>query len=237
MSVLTFGAIAVVVLLGSWLQGSVGFGLGMLAAPILALLAPSLVPVTVLLLAMGMSVFNVVADRHGVDLRSLGIALVGRLPGTIAGAWLVARLPEREFAFVVATSVLLGVAFAARGWQPRPTAPNVVAAGALSGVMGTATSVGGPPMALVWSSDDGRRTRGTLSAFFLIGSIMSFVGLLAFGAVQGHQVRYALYLAPAVLLGFGLARLSVRHLDRRRTRRVAMTAATIGAITLILAQL
>jgi hypothetical protein len=48
---------------------------------------------------------------------------------------------------------------------------------AIAGVMGTATSIGGPPMALVWQGHQGSRLRGTMSAFFMIGSAVSLVSL------------------------------------------------------------
>jgi len=37
---------------------------------------------------------------------------------------------------------------AIRGWAPKPVRLNLIAAGAASGIMGTATSIGGLPMAL-----------------------------------------------------------------------------------------
>ena len=63
-------------------------------------------------------------------------------------------------------------------------------AGATSGVLGTATSIGGPPMALVWQRSTGARLRGTMSGFFLIGSVMS-IGVLALtGAVDAEHLPH-----------------------------------------------
>ena len=64
------------------------------------------------------------------------------------------------------------------GWRPRPRPAAVVVAGAASGLLGTATSIGGPPMAMALHHSGGPAMRGTLSAFFLLGSLLS-VGLLA----------------------------------------------------------
>ena len=61
-------------------------------------------------------------------------------------------------------------------------------AGATSGVLGTATAIGGPPMALVWQRKSGARLRGTMSGFFLVGSVMSIAALAATGAVDGHTL-------------------------------------------------
>ena len=66
------------------------------------------------------------------------------------------------------------LAWSWRSWAGARYRPdNLVAAGAVSGVMGTATSIGGAPMALIWQGHQGRRLRGTMSAFFMVGSAIS----------------------------------------------------------------
>ena len=92
----------------------------------------------------------VIREREAIDLSGTGWALVGRVPGTIAGALLLAALPHRALALLLAAVVLGGVVLTSSGWIPAPRRRNVVLAGATSGLLGTATSIGGPPMALVW---------------------------------------------------------------------------------------
>ena len=109
--------------------------------------------------------------------------------------------------------VLLGVVLTSAGWVPAARRRNVVLAGATSGLLGTATSIGGPPMALVWQRNTGARLRGTMSGFFLIGSVMSLVALAFTGAVDGHTLRTFAVLVPAALAGFALSRYVNRFLD------------------------
>lgn len=231
-----FVLLNVVVLLGALLQVSIGFGLGMIAAPVLAVVEPSLVPVVNLLLAVGLTAAVLTQDRAHLDLRGTGWALIGRVPGTLAGAALVAFLPARSLAFLVVAMVVFGVAATAWGFRPRPTRRAVVVAGAMSGLMGTATSIGGPPMAMVWAQFAGPRLRSTMGAFFLVGSAMSLVALTVSGSVDLHNLRYALYLAPAAALGLVLARPIGKRLDVRRTRIAAMTVALVGAAILCVRQ-
>ena len=82
-------------MLASCLQASIGFGIGMLAAPIVALVDPGLIPGTLIMLATLVTLMVLVREREDIDLRGTGWALVGRVPGTIAGALLLAMLPER----------------------------------------------------------------------------------------------------------------------------------------------
>jgi hypothetical protein len=65
--------------------------------------------------------------------------------------------------------------------------------------MGTATSIGGPPMAMVWQRLGGVRLRATTGAFFLVGSLRSPAAPTAAGAVGAHPLRHTAPLAPAAL--------------------------------------
>jgi uncharacterized membrane protein YfcA len=236
MSTWAFVLMCVVVLVGTMLQVSIGFGLGMIAAPVLALIDPTLVPVVNLVLACGVTTAVLVRDGAHLDVRGAGWALTGRVPGVIAGAALVAFLPATSLALMVAGMVFLGVVASAWGFRPRPTRRAVVVAGATSGLFGTATSIGGPPMAMVWAQFAGPRLRSTMGAFFLVGSLMSLVALTIGGSVHLADLRYSLFLAPAAALGVVLARPVGRYLDVRRTRIAAMTMAVAGATVLTVQQ-
>ncbi len=225
--------VALVVAVASCLQGAVGFGLGMLAAPVIALVDPALLPGTILVLAAGITAMGVVRDRVAVDLRGAGWALLGRVPGTVAGALLVAVLPPQVLALALAATVLMAVALSVLGWRPTPRPAAVVAAGAASGLLGTATSIGGPPMAMVWHGSAAEQMRGTMSVFFLVGTIMSLVALVPVGAIDERTLRTAAVLAPAMVLGFAVSRFVNRYLDRDRMRRVAMIASAIGAVLVV----
>jgi len=237
MSVAGFVVVAAAVLLASCLQASIGFGMGMFAAPIVAIVDPALIPGTLIMLATFVTLIVSVRERDDIDLNGTKWALVGRVPGTIAGALLLAALPERGLAILLAAVVLLGVVLTSAGWVPAARRRNVVLAGAASGVLGTATSIGGPPMALVWQRSSGARLRGTMSSFFLIGSLMSLAALWITGAVDAHTVWTFTLLAPATVIGYLLSRYVNRLLDPTRLRWLAIAVSAIGATVLIVRQL
>ncbi|WP_102142230.1 sulfite exporter TauE/SafE family protein [Mycobacterium hubeiense] len=237
MSIAAYSIVAVAIVLASCMQASIGFGMGMLAAPIVAIVDPGLIPGTLIMLATLLTVLVVIREHQHIDLAGTGWALIGRVPGTIAGALLLAALPERALALVLAGVVLGGVALTSVGWIPAPHPRNLVLAGATSGVLGTATSIGGPPMALVWQNTSGAALRGTMSGFFLVGSMMSIAVLTVTGAVDSGTVSSFATLIPAVVVGYLLSRLVNRLLDPRRQRWTAITISAIGAIVLIVRQL
>ena len=157
MSIWGYCIVAAAIMLASALQASIGFGIGMLAAPIVALVDPALIPGTLIMVATLVTLMVLAREREDIDLHGAKWALVGRVPGTIAGALLLAMLPERGLAIMLALVVLVGVALTSFGWIPVARRRNVVLAGAASGVLGTATAIGGPPMALVWQRKEGAR--------------------------------------------------------------------------------
>jgi uncharacterized protein len=236
LGVADYTVIAIAVLLASCLQASIGFGMGMLAAPVVALIDPSLIPGTLIMLAALVTLMVVIRERTAIDVRGTGWALAGRVPGTIAGALLLAAIPERALSILIACVVLVGVAVTSMGWIPAPRRRNLVLAGATSGVLGTATSIGGPPMALVWQRSTGARLRGTMSGFFLIGSVMSIAVLAMTGAVDADTFRTFGLLIPATLAGYALSRWANRLLTVRRQRWTAIVVSAAGATVLVVQQ-
>lgn len=233
MTATEYALIAGVVFLAACLQASTGFGMGMLAAPVVAMVDPALLPATLILLALLVTVLVTVRERQHLDLRGTGWALVGRIPGSFLGAWLVALLSKEGLAWVVVIVVVTGLVLAIRGWAPEPVRLNLIAAGAASGIMGTATSIGGPPMALVWQGHRGSRLRGTMSAFFMVGSAISLAALGVAGAVSGHILTLALWLVPAVLGGYVASRFVNRFLNTARLRMLALGSSALGSLLLM----
>lgn len=224
------GAIAV----AACLQGAIGFGLGMLAAPVVALVDPSLLPGTIVIVGGVLTLLAVIRDRAAIDLRGAGWAVLGRVPGSVAGALLVATLPIEALAVVLSATVLIGVLLSVRGWRPRERPLTLATAGAASGLMGTATGIGGPPMALVWQGSSAARMRGTMSAFFLLGTLVSMIALYAVGEIGATTLRFSAVVLPAAVLGFSASGFINRHMSTDRVRRVALAASTLGAVLVIL---
>ena len=234
MTGLELAVVALVVSIASCLQGAIGFGVALLSAPVIALFDPTLLPSSLLLVVTGLTALGVLRDRAAVDVKDAGWAVAGQVPGTVAGALLVAALSARTLALVLASTVLLAVLLSVCGWRPRPRPAAVVVAGAASGLLGTATSIGGPPMALVWHGSSRARMRGTMSAFFLVGAVMALVALTAVGSIDRRTVLFAAALLPAMVLGFAVSGAVNARINRRIVRRVGLGASALGAVLVLL---
>jgi uncharacterized membrane protein YfcA len=230
---LALASLAVAV--GALVQGSVGFGLNLIAAPLLALIDRDLVPGPALAAAFVLTILMTMRERRSVEWRGVGWAFAGRVPGTVLAAAAIASLPERGLGIFFALLVLLGVAISLLRWHPRPTPTTLLGAGALSGFMGTATSIGGPPMALVYQRLAGASLRGTLSGYFVLGSILSIATLAAVGEFGADQLRATAVLVPGVVAGFLLSRLTSGLIDDRGAARAAVLwVSALSAVALLL---
>lgn len=225
------------ILVGAIVQGAVGFGMNLLAAPLLALVEPSLVPVPLLLASSLHAMLALAREHHHVDWRGVGWAILGRIPGTALGVLAVTLLPQRELAVVVGISVLVCVGLSMLSWRPQPTARALFAAGGVSGAFGTSSSIGGPPVALLYQDSHGAAVRSTLGAYFALGTLTSVAGLAMGGQLSGANVLHSLVLVPFLLVGFALSGPLRKILDRGATRPAILVVAAGSAVILIIRSL
>lgn len=224
---------AVAVLFGAIVQGTVGLGLGLLGSPVFALLEPTLVPATILLTTSLLPLLTAARELDGVDWRGLGWALPARVVGTVGGTWVVVTQPPSTIAIVVAVVVLGAVALSVTSWEARPTPGALLAAGLVSGVSGTATSVGGPPVALLYQRAEGRVLRATMGVYFLLGNLVSLAMLTVAGQVGVRDLGRAAVLVPFVVVGFLLSGPLRERVDGPRLRRAVLALSAASAVLLL----
>jgi uncharacterized membrane protein YfcA len=229
----TIALAGLAVALGALVQGSVGFGIALVAAPLLAIIDPRLVPVPMLLLATAHATLTLRREYRHADWTGVGWALLGRLPGIAIGVLAVAVLPPRWFGLAVAVVVLACVALSVVRWRPRPTVPALLLAGVVSGAAGTASAIGGPPVALLYQHAPGARVRATMAAYFVVGSVLSLTGLFLGGQFGGDALRAAATMVPFLVAGFALSGPVRRLLDHGWTRPAVLAMAGAGALALL----
>lgn len=218
---------------GSCLQCSLGFGLGLLCAPLLALLDPDLVPGPLLLIAVVLTSVLTFAGRRSLEFRELGWAMVGRVPGTVLGITILLVLPTRGLQAFFGITVLAAVVLSSLGLRPVISRPTLIGAGAISGVMGTAVSTGAAPVAWLMQSRHGEQLRANLSTFFFLGTTISVAGLILAGQIGTAELRTAALLLPGIGVGALASRWAVRVLDPRRTRVVVLVISGLASVALL----
>jgi uncharacterized membrane protein YfcA len=232
-SILAVGAI---VATGALLQASVGIGFGVLCAPLLVILAPELVPGPVLFLGLMLAAMTMTREFRSVAVRELGLAISGRIAGTAAAGVVIALLPASVFGTLFAVMILAAIGLCLANWHLLPSPRNLLVAGLLSGFMGTITSVGAPPMAMVYQNMPGPKVRATMGAFLMLGAGFSLVALALVGRFTAAQMASSAWLVPPMLLGFFVSRYFTRHVDKSRkgVKTAVLAVSGMAAVMLLL---
>jgi len=221
------------VYVGAVVQASIGIGLGMIAAPMLAFADPDFIPAAIMIAVLPLTFTIAWIDREHIVKRDVGFALIGRVPGVVVGALVVATLSDRVLAVMVAASVLLAVVASITGRLFQPTNRALVVAGLASGFAGTTTGVGGPPMALTYQNSDPATMRATISAFFSIGALMSIGALALAGEIGVRQWQLTALILPGVGLGVVTARQVKDHLRPEVIRPAVLVICTVASLALL----
>ena len=232
-AVIVIAAAGLAAAIGGVVQSGVGLGVGMVASPVITLLDPGLMPGTLLVATTLSPVLVLLRDVRHADWPGISWAMAGRVAGTVAGVWVVAALSERLLGAVIGGVVLGVVALTALGaFLPR-NRWTLLTAGVISGTAGTATSIGGPPVALLYQRESGPRGRATLAAFLALGTALALTALAVTGHLPGRDVAVGLILLGCAAAGFAAAGPVRRFLDAGRIRGAVLVVTALSAIALI----
>lgn len=230
---LLFAVATLLAAVAACVQGTVGFGLALTSAPLLALLDPAFVPGPLLVASLPLALAALAREHRHTDVRGVVTAFAGRVPGTAIGALAVAVLPVLLLRVSIGLLVLVGVAVSL--WAPRfePTRRVLLGAGVISGVTGTIAAIGGPPIALVYQHATGPRLRATLALYFALGTVLSVAALWLTGSFGHHEAVLSATLLPGTAVGFLVSGPVLRIVDAGRLRPLVLGAAVLSAVVLL----
>lgn len=218
MELLPWCIAATSLLIGCWVQTALGFGMAVIAAPLIILVEPKWVPAPITATALILSFFNIWSERQHVQLNKLWLPFVTRIPGTIVGAWLLLQLNVFWLQVFVAGSVMLAVVISHFGTKFEYTQRRMGVAAFVSGIMGTTTSIGGPPMALVMQHGAPPAVRANLSVYFAYSCTLSLIAYAYIGLLDKQMMQISLSFIPLSIIGFYFGKKARRYVDNGRFR-------------------
>jgi uncharacterized membrane protein YfcA len=186
-----------------------GFGLALIAVPLLSLILPIKMAVPVQFPYLwGLFIFQAWHYRQYVDWRETKPLIVGSLVGITGGTLLLYHLSEailiRALSIFIAGTVLFNLTpagkktiarYANNPWWGR-------ICGFLSGAFLGAYTIGGPPIVLYIMSitDNPQKTKGTLGTFFSFQLIYVAVAYYVLGVFTWEGIKITGQYTPLVLL-------------------------------------
>jgi len=214
LSIAGYAIVFAATFVGALVQGSIGFGLNMIVVPALVAHRPEALPAAAIILAIPMTLGSAWREHAHIDRAAILWTTLGRLPGIALGIFVIKALDPDALSTAIGGMVVLAVAMSVVTPRLAITPLTQAAAGWLGGVMGTASSIGGPPLALLYQRSPGPVVRSTLGAAFLVGTVLSLAALVGAGEVTALHWRLGGALVPAVLLGLMASRALHGWLER-----------------------
>ncbi|HHI69318.1 MAG TPA: sulfite exporter TauE/SafE family protein [Planctomycetes bacterium] len=225
-----------ILILAEGVYVSFGFGSGLIAVGLMALVMDGLRDVVVILLLVNIPVeiAVVASSRRIVQWKGVTLAALGLLLGVPGGTWLLGfgnpsflLLYLAVFLMAAGLAFLLvpgGKSFRVPSWTGLPVG---LTSGILAGLFGT----GGPPVILYYQLSGAAKTvfRGNLMALFFFTTLVRTPTYLAGGLITPPRIWSALAVLPAVGLGAWLGnRIHIRMSETAFRRLVSVLLVLLG---------
>lgn len=213
---------------GAFVQSATGFGLAVVSSPLLIMLAPEYIPGPIIIVGLFLALINSFKHRATISIGGLKYAVIGRIPGSIAGGVLLYYIDVAQLSLLLGIVVLMAVLISLLPIKLQPTPNRLLFAGLLSGFLGTSSGIGGPPMALLLQHQQANFIRANLAAFFVISCTMSLLVQIPIGYMSMKHLYLSLPLLPASYLGYRVAMLFVDRLSQKVVRNSSLVLCFIA---------
>ena len=223
-----------ILIVGAVVQGVVGYGIALICAPLLFLIDPTYIPAPMIMASMLLNFLLMHRERQALQFGDITWASVGNAFGVACAALVLLYVAGDKFNLVFGGLILFAVALSLSGYKPAITPGSSIIAGFASGFMGTCTSVGGPPVALLYQSASIQVIRANLPAFFFFSSILALIALAATGHMSWIDIRAFLAGIPGILLGFYISHYAKGWLGNLSLRPFILGIASISALWAII---
>jgi hypothetical protein len=231
--------ISLIMLGAAFVQSCVGFGMGLIAMP---LLAPRLgfAVASPMFSLIALAVEIVMLAQHRAEFRfdrvwRLAIPLAIGIPIGIAAQDVI----DDRIAQVFLGLVVMGYALyalispqlprlAGRGWP--------FGLGFISGLLTGAYNTGGPPLIIYGTSQrwSPREFKASIQSLFVVSSLGVIIGHTLAGNLTVNTLRLALITIPAVMIALLAGRVAERYINPPAFRRAVLILLIVLGATLIL---
>ncbi|MGX7654169.1 sulfite exporter TauE/SafE family protein [Shewanella putrefaciens] len=228
----TLALASLIVFMGALTQSLIGFGLAVVASPLLYIVDPQLVPAPVIAMGFSIALLTLVRERGHLEFNGLQYALIGRVPGGFIGASLLLFAPQPILGLSIAAIVTIAVILSLYKFSLPVNKTTLFGAGVVSGIFGNIAAIGGPPMAILLAGKDASQFRAALSAFFIFSSMIALCILAVTGLLEIKHLWLSLMLLPSVILGYLVAGKLVGRIDKHKTKMATLALCAISALVL-----
>ncbi|MER2492520.1 sulfite exporter TauE/SafE family protein [Catenovulum sediminis] len=218
---------------GAFVQGIVGFGLGVLSAPLIFMVEPAMIPAPMILNSIFLCCIIARDNKEAIDKSILSWPIIGTVVGSAAAASLLFGIDDRLFALVFASLLLLLIILSCMRLNIPINPFTGLLAGFFSALSGTITAIGGPPIALLWQNLKPKEIRGNISIFFIASSMIALVALAVIGKFGWAEIKLSAMTLPGVFVGFYSSRLIANKIPAHIIRYGVLLLSSVSSLMLL----
>lgn len=212
------------VFLAAFLQSITGFGLVMVAAPLLMFFyEPKLTIIIMFFLAACGNSTQLLLLWKQVHWQRIAELGCGALAGIPLGLAVFRQLPGDGLKIVVSVVILFTLSIMElRHKRFEETRRNTILTGMLAGIMAMTTGMAGPPLVLyfAYTSMPQAVFRATCIGYFFFSNLCSLAALWISGIYLGDAVREFVYLLPGLACGIALGNKVFRFMPQQLIRKI-----------------
>ncbi|MCU4677358.1 sulfite exporter TauE/SafE family protein [Catenovulum sp. 2E275] len=223
-----------IVMIGTLIQGIIGYGIGMFCAPLLFMINPEYVPAPMVLLSTVLTVSMLLRDKSDLKVDQVSWTMLGGFFGVVIAGIILNQVSLQQFQIVFGLLILLAVIISIIGYTPKINKLNTCIAGYLSGFMGTLTAVGGPPVALLYQRVKAAQLKANLSAFFLFLNVIIVTTLIWIDKLTLNSLVLVAVAIPGLFIGFYLSGLVARFINPQQLRIFILIFSTLSGFASII---
>ena len=234
-SLWSFIAVAIVVLLTACTQAVVGFGFALLAVPVMMqIVGLQRAVILASLIGTANNVFQYRDLKHNQDKQQVKRFLLASCVGAPFGLVAFIYANQQVLKILLGIGVLFGVLLLARGRDLTHAHVSLDwSMGVISGFLLTSTSTNGPPLVFAMQArkSDPQVFRSTLNMVFLVSGIYGLVLFAAFGEIAMSEIWISLALLPSMIAGVYAGRLIRSRVDPDRFRMLVLILLALAGLS------
>ncbi|SFM33492.1 sulfite exporter TauE/SafE family protein [Pelosinus propionicus] len=214
----------VIILVASFMQSLTGFGLAVIAAPLLIIIYdPKEVVLILQILSLAISVVFSVILRKNVDWKFVLILSLGSLLGQPMGLVIYHFVPSNMLKIFISLLILfflLVKQISCKSIQETQGKSFIV--GLISGILNTSTALPGPPLILYLTLSNREKTsmRATSIVYFAFLNLTAIIGFIISQKDLSTAVSHTVTMLPAAIVGLILGNLLFPYLSQNLFQKI-----------------
>lgn len=224
-------ALAGIAFIGAAVNGGLGYGFSSITVPVaLLFVANRVLNPALVLLEVGVNLVSLAVNRRALPkvARRISPMLLGLVPGVALGTFALASVDQGSLKLVTFAVLLPLIVLQTAGlrWPIKNERLAGAPLGAAVGTLYAATTISGPPLALLLNNQGLARDdfRAALALFRTVEAILTAFAYLWLGLFTAESVKLSAAFLPSVAIGLPLGFFVLRRLNSESFRRLCMGA-------------